>query len=48
MKPPHFIERLSLLLAAEEHHHGEELDGAVAMQAARTWTGLDGTPTPGN
>ena len=48
MKPPHLVERLALPLAAEEEHHRQELDGAVAVQVARARLRLDGSPPPRN
>ena len=46
VEPPHLVERLALPLAAEEEHHRQELDGAVAVQAARARLRLEGPPPP--
>ena len=46
MEPPHLVERLALPLSAEEEHHRQELDGAVAVQAPRARLRLDGPPPP--
>ena len=46
VEPPHLVERLALPLAAEEEHHRQELDGAVAVQAARARLRLERSPPP--
>ena len=46
MESPHLVERLALPLSAEEEHHRQELDGAVAVQAPRARLRLDGPPPP--
>ena len=46
VEPPHLVERLALPLAAEEEHHRQELDGAVAVQAARARLRLEWPPPP--
>ena len=46
VEPPHLVERLPLAVPAEQQHHRQELDGAVAVQVAGPGLRLDRPPPP--
>ncbi len=48
VEPPHLVERLPLALPSEDDHDGEELYGAVAVEAPGAGAGLDRAPTAGD